>query len=57
MDLILNNILYDYPNCKTILSRAGGILLYLIYGAASMLSSTPMSVSKRVGEGSQYLLL
>lgn len=46
MDLIMNNHLRDYPDCKIILSHAGGTMPYLIYRVASMLEHTPVSVGK-----------
>lgn len=47
MDLILTDTLNTVaPNCKIILSHAGGTLPYLIYRPAGMLQYTPFSVGK-----------
>ncbi|KAI7973004.1 hypothetical protein EIK77_001578 [Talaromyces pinophilus] len=46
MDLLMNNHLREYPDCKIILSHAGGTLPYLIYRVASILEHTPMTVGK-----------
>lgn len=45
MDLILADSLNKFPNCKVILSHAGGTLPYLIYRAAGMLPYTPFGKS------------
>lgn len=50
MDLIMNNHMRDYPDCKIILSHGGGTLPYLIYRVASMLEHTPMTVGKSADE-------
>ncbi|VUC20125.1 unnamed protein product [Clonostachys rosea] len=44
MDLIVGGTLQANPDCKIILSHAGGTLPYLIYRAAVMLPHTPVSV-------------
>ena len=44
--LIVSNTLRNYPDCKIILSHAGGTLPYLIYRVADVLPYTPMSVGK-----------
>lgn len=41
MDLLTNGIIRDYPDCKIILSHAGGTLPYLIHRAATMLPLVP----------------
>ncbi len=50
MSLIVSNTLRDYPNCKVILSHAGGTLPYLIYRAAVMLPHTPVSIDRSTQE-------
>jgi predicted TIM-barrel fold metal-dependent hydrolase len=50
MDLIVNNTLRSYPDCKIILSHAGGTLPYLIYRPAGLLPHTPMSIGKSTEE-------
>ena len=50
MHLILTDTLRTYPDCKIILSHAGGTLPYLIYRAAGMLPHTPMSIGKNTAE-------
>ncbi|MCJ1240501.1 hypothetical protein MMC14_008504 [Varicellaria rhodocarpa] len=58
MDLIVHNNMRDYPQCKIILSHAGGTLPYLIYRSAGMLPFTPQSIHKSteeiVEEGRQF---
>lgn len=46
MDLIMSNNLREFPDCKIILSHAGGTMPYLIYRVATMLELTPMTVGK-----------
>lgn len=46
MDLIMSNNLREFPDCKIILSHAGGTMPYLIYRVATLLELTPMSVGK-----------
>lgn len=46
MSLLVSNTLRTYPDCKIILSHAGGTLPYLIHRVATMLPLTPMSVGK-----------
>jgi predicted TIM-barrel fold metal-dependent hydrolase len=46
MDLVMNNHMRDYRDCKIILSHAGGTMPYLIYRVASILEHTPMTVGK-----------
>lgn len=50
MSLIVSNTLRKYPDCKVILSHAGGTLPYLIHRAAGMLPVTPMTVGKSTEE-------
>lgn len=50
MDLILSNTLRSSPQCRIILSHAGGTLPYLIYRVAGMLPHTPMTVGKTTEE-------
>ncbi|KAI9825604.1 MAG: hypothetical protein M1819_000500 [Sarea resinae] len=50
MDLIVNNNIKTYPDCKIILSHAGGTLPYLIYRAAAMLPYTPCDIGKSTQE-------
>lgn len=46
MDLLTSGMLREYPDCKIILSHAGGTLPYLIYRAAGMLPYTPVSIKR-----------
>ena len=46
MSMLVCNTLQRFPDCKVILSHAGGTLPYLIYRAATMLPVTPMNVGK-----------
>jgi 6-methylsalicylate decarboxylase len=46
MDMLMNNHMRDYPDCKVILSHAGGSMPHLIYRLASILEHTPMTVGK-----------
>lgn len=46
MSLLVKNTLRAYPDCKIILSHAGGTLPYLIHRVATMLPLTSMSVGK-----------
>lgn len=50
MDLIVNDTLRSAPDCKIILSHAGGTLPWLIYRAAEMLPLTPMTIGKSTEE-------
>lgn len=50
MDLIIGNTLRSSPQCKIILSHAGGTLPYLIDRPAVMLPLTPMTVGKTTEE-------
>ena len=50
MDMIVGDTVKDYPNCKVILSHAGGTLPYLIYRSAGMLPFTPCSIGKSTEE-------
>ena len=50
IDLILNRTLQTNPDCKVILSHAGGTLPYLIYRVAGMLPHTPVSVGMSTDE-------
>ena len=50
MDLIISRTLRNNPNCKVILSNAGGTLPYLIYRPAGMLPHTPVSVGMTTDE-------
>ena len=50
MDLILSDTLRSVPDCKIILSHAGGTLPYLIYRPAGMLPHTPFDVGKSTAE-------
>ena len=43
LDLITSNTIRDHPNCKIILSHAGGTLPYLATRAATMLPDTGLS--------------
>lgn len=46
ISLMTSDTLRRYPECKIILSHAGGTLPYLIHRVATMLPHTPMSVGK-----------
>lgn len=50
MDLIIGNTIRSFPDCKIILSHAGGTLPYLIYRPAGMLPHTPMDIGKSTEE-------
>ena len=50
IDLITSNTLRSSPQCKIILSHAGGTLPSLIYRVAAMLPLTPMTVGKTTEE-------
>lgn len=50
MDLILSGTLECAPECKIILSHAGGTLPWLIYRPAGMLPHTPFEVGKSTDE-------
>lgn len=50
MDLILSDTLRSSPQCRIILSHAGGTLPSLIYRVAAMLPHTPMTVGKTTEE-------
>ena len=50
IDLIVKNRLRSTPDCKIILSHAGGTLPYLIYRVAEALPLTPMSIGKSTEE-------
>lgn len=47
MDLITSSVLRDHPDCKVILSHAGGTLPYLIHRAATMLPLMPNNLGLR----------
>ncbi|OJJ46451.1 hypothetical protein ASPZODRAFT_159365 [Penicilliopsis zonata CBS 506.65] len=46
IDLITSGALENAPNCKIILSHAGGTLPYLIYRVAGMIPHTPFTIGK-----------
>lgn len=50
MDLIISNTLRSSPQCKIILSHAGGTLPNLIYRAAEMLPLMPKAIGKTTEE-------
>lgn len=50
MDLIISNTLRSSPQCKIILSHAGGTLPYLIYRAAAVLPEMPKTIGKTTEE-------
>lgn len=50
MSLIVSDTLRQNPDCKIILSHAGGTLPYLIHRVAAMLPETPMTVGKSYEE-------
>lgn len=50
MDLIVTDTLRSTPDCKIILSHAGGTLPYLIYRVAEALPLTPMTIGKSTEE-------
>ena len=50
MDLITSGTLRAFPDCKIILSHAGGTLPYLIYRPAGMLPHTPMTINRSTEE-------
>lgn len=50
MDLIIGGTLRSSPQCKIILSHAGGTLPYLIDRVAGMLPHTPMTIGKTTEE-------
>ena len=50
MDMIVGYTIRNYPDCKVILSHAGGTLPYLIYRSAGMLPFTAFSTGKSTEE-------
>ncbi|KAF2230068.1 amidohydrolase family protein [Viridothelium virens] len=44
MDIITGGVIRDFPQCKIILSHAGGTLPYLVYRAATLLPLMPQPV-------------
>lgn len=50
MSLIVSDMLRSVPDCKIILSHAGGTLPYLIHRTAGLLPVTPMTAGKSTEE-------
>lgn len=50
VDLLTSGRMSEIPDCKVILSHAGGDLPYVIYRAAGMLPHTPMTIGKTTEE-------